>query len=171
MSEKDLESQVLSEDKETDGERLVPVAEAIRYRKRAQSAEKQLELLEKELGQSKDTNELLSRELDEAKLEQALVTKLSLAGAMDLEAAVLMAKTRLGGSDQVDVDSVVEQLRKDKHYLFSDLSAGEVASKTSGVKDRSSGGRRMLEGVAKKAAASGSRNDVQEYMRMRRQFV
>lgn len=169
MSEKDLESQVLSEDKESD--RLVPVSEAIRYRKRAQVAEKQLELVEKELGQSKEKNEVLTRQIDEARVEQTLVAKLSAAGAKDLEAAMLMAKTRLNGSDEGDVDSVVEQLRKDKGYLFGDLEAREVASKTSGAKDRLPGGRRVLEGAAKRAAASGNRNDVQEYMRIRRQFV
>ena len=71
----------------------------------------------------------------------------------------------------VDVDSEVEELKKEKSYLF-DLAEGVVAaSKTSGVKDKKSGGLRSLEVAAKRAATSGNRVDVQEYLRVRRQFV
>lgn len=44
--------------------------------------------------------------------------------------------------------------------------------KTQGVKEvRGSGGRAVLEKAAKRAAGSGNRTDVQEYMRIRRSFV
>ena len=52
MSEVDFESQVSSGDEGAGGERLVPVGEAIRYRKRAQSAEQEAVTLQQQLGHS-----------------------------------------------------------------------------------------------------------------------
>lgn len=170
MSEVDFESQVSSEDEGLSSEKLVPVGEAIRYRKRAQGAEKQIGALEQELKTSREKNEQLAGELDEMKLEQKLVASLTAAGVSDLEAAVLIARARMKGSGG-DVDSVVEQLRKEKSYLFDGLETRAVASKTAGIKERKSGGQSVLERAAKRAATSGNRADVQEYMKVRRQFV
>lgn len=170
MSEIDFESQASSEDEGISSEKLVPVGEAIRYRKRAQSAEKQIGALDQELKTSREKNEQLAGELDEMKLEQKLVASLTAAGVSDLEAAVLIARARMKGSDG-DVDSVVEQLRKEKSYLFDVLETRAVASKTAGIKERKSGGQSVLERAAKRAATSGNRADVQEYMKVRRQFV
>jgi predicted nucleic acid-binding Zn-ribbon protein len=170
MSEVDFESQVSSEDEGQVSEKLVPVGEAIRYRKRAQSAEKQIAALEQELKTNREKNEQLAGELGEMKLEQRLLSSLTAAGVSDLEGAVLIAKARMKGSDS-DVDSVVGQLRKEKSYLFEALGTETVASKTAGVKERKPGGQSVFERAAKRAATSGSRADVQEYMRVRRQFV
>jgi hypothetical protein len=170
MSEVDFESQVSSEDEGQGSEKFVPVGEAIRYRRRAQSAEKQIGALEQELKMSRQKNEQLAGDLDEMKLAQKLLSSLTAAGASDLEGAVLIAKGRMKASDG-DIDSVVGQLRKEKGYLFESTQAEAVASKTAGAKERKPGGRGVLEGAAKRAATSGSRADVAEYMRVRRQFV
>ena len=57
MSPTHREGHILSEDTEVcgdgDGLKLVPVAESIRYRKRAQSAEKKIEALAEELAEVK----------------------------------------------------------------------------------------------------------------------
>jgi hypothetical protein len=70
-----------------------------------------------------------------------------------------------------DVDSVIDQLRKEKAYLFADMESAMASSRTAGVKQRTGGGRAVLENSAKRAAVSGSRTDVHDYMRVRRQFV
>lgn len=170
MSEVDFESQVSSGDEGAGGERLVPVGEAIRYRRRAQEAEKEAATLEQQLQASRAKNEQLAGELNEAKLEVRLIASLTAAGASDLEAAVLLAKARMEGTNG-DVDSVVEQLRKEKTYLFEDVETSGAISKTAGVKERKPSGQSVLDRAAKRAATSGSRADMQEYLHVRRQFV
>jgi len=172
MSEIDLESQVASADEGLSSEKLVHVSEAIRYRKRAQSAEKRVSELEQQLQVGNRKTEQLAEQLSEIKLDGDLVAKLTAAGVNDMEAAILMAKARMDSSgEEVGTDSVIEQLRKDKEHLFEERTTGAVAVKTAGVRDKKPGGQRVLERTAQKAAASGSRADVQEYLRVRRQFV
>ena len=170
MSEMDVERQDLSGDEAVSGEKLVPVSEAIRYRKRAQVAESQAADLQKQLDESFSENLMLSDKLAGVEVEHQLIEKLSAAGACDLEAAIVLAKSRMNDAEDADVDAVVEQLRSEKVYLF-EASEEAVVSRTSGVKEKQPSGRRVLEGAAKRAAASGSRADVQEYLRVRRQFV
>jgi len=171
MNDVDLRSQEMSEDEALNSEKLVPVSEAIRYRKRAQQAEKQSVTLEQQLNELLGENKQLTERLNGVELEQKLVGVLSVAGVNDLEAAVLVAKARMKSEEDLSVESIVEQLRKEKAYLFDDQGSWPTASKTAGVKERKPGGQRVLEKTAKRAAISGSRNDVQEYMKVRRQFV
>ena len=112
------------------------------------------------------------RSFDE-KLERRVVSSLVSVGVSDLDTAMLIARERLSGasSDEIDVDSLVERLRNEKGYLFGGFKGLTAAERTSGVKDRSAGSKGILESTAKRAVSSGSRADVQEYMRVRRQFV
>ena len=61
---------ILSEDitpaSDNDNSRLVPVAESIRYRKRAQSAEKKIETLTEQLAQANSQTAELSGQLSAA---------------------------------------------------------------------------------------------------------
>ena len=97
--------------------------------------------------------------------------QLAAAGAVDLEAAVLIAKARMEGSDDADLDGLVEQLKKEKQYLFSVDAGGSTAKKTAGAKDRMTNSQAILERAAKKAATTGNRTDLQEYVKMRRNFL
>ncbi len=154
---------------DSDNLRLVPVAESIRYRKRAQGAEKQVESLTEQLAQAKSQETQLQKELDDVRVEQKLVRKLVSAGTVDLEAAVLIAKTRIDGSD---LDGMIEQLKKEKRYLFGNGS--DVAlppQRTAGAKDRMTGRHTILETAAKRAATTGNRTDLHEYLRLRRNFL
>ena len=171
MSEIDLESQDLSEDESGSEEKLVPVGEAIRYRKRAQNAEKEVSVLSEQLKKIEKKNEQLAGELDEIRVDQKLVQRLSSAGVSDLETVLLVAKARVKSSDEADVDLVIEQLKKEKGYLFDGAKETSVSTRTAGVKERKPGGQRVLEKAAKRAAESGNRADVQEYLKVRRQFV
>jgi hypothetical protein len=172
MNESDLQNQELSEDEAVSGDRLVPVGEAIRYRKRAQGAEKEVSELSANLKDANSKSEQLTIELENMKLENNLVSKLASVGAKDFEAVFLLAKKRLETSDAKDVDSVVEQLMKDKEHLFvSKHEPISAVGRTSGVRQRGDSSRRGLGNIAQKAAASGNRVDVQEYMRARRAFL
>ena len=159
-------------EQEQRSERLVDVSEAIRYRKRAQSAEQKQTTLEQELNQSKAEVERLNKSLSNMTVERQLIDKLASSGVRDLEAAVIIGKARLEADKQATAVDVVSQLKKEKSYLFADNNfAGTAGSKTSGVKDRLSPTAGLLERTAKRAAKTGSRTDLQEYLRTRRSFV
>ena len=165
----------LSEDtaelSDNDNLRLVPVAESIRYRKRAQSAEKKVEVLAEQLSQAKSQSAKLSEQLNEIRLEHKLLSKLAAAGSVDLETAVLIAKARMDSNSDADLDSVIEQLRKEKQYLFAGSSGTVTTKKTAAAKERMQNSQAILERAAKKAATTGNRSDLQEYLKLRRNYL
>jgi hypothetical protein len=170
--------EVLSEDiteaGDNDNMKLVPVAESIRYRKRAQSAEKKVEDLTEQLAQAKSQATQISERLSDIETEQKLTSKLAAAGSVDLETAVLLAKARMEGQKDADLDGVIEQLKKEKQYLFGGAGGVITAKKTSGAKESAYGGtnnQTALERAAKKAATTGNRTDLQEYLKLRRNFL
>jgi len=163
------------EQDEIDNVKLVPVSESIRYRKRAQGAEKLVEELTGELAGAKAEAGRLADELKAAQKEQELMRRLASEGARDLEAAILIAKTRLAKDEKGDLNIVVEQLKKEKSYLFLRQGSGQVGEKAAeSVADRTSPAKEQRSGAgaldrsAKRAAGTGSRSDLQEYMRKRR---
>jgi hypothetical protein len=158
----------------SDNMKLVPVAESIRYRKRAQSAEKKVEDLTEQLAQAKSQVTKISEQLSDIQAEQKLTCKLAAAGSIDLETAVLLAKARMEGKTQADLDGVIEQLKKEKQYLFSGAPATTTAKKTACAKGAGFGGtnnQTVLEKAAKRAATTGNRTDLQEYLKLRRNFL
>ena len=112
-------------------EKQVPVGEAIRYRKRAQAAEK-------ELAELKTRHETQGRELAQLK-------------------------------------DTVETLEAGAAAAVPDGAAPRRAAtpdRTQGVKEsRTGGARTRLQTAARQAAVSGSRADVQAYLRIRRHYV
>jgi hypothetical protein len=172
MSDGDFVSQDLSDDEGFNGEHLVPVGESIRYRKRAQAAEQKLAELDGQLRQSEERGANLAVEMADIQLENKLSASLISAGVCDLETALLVAKQRIGASDgDVDATSIVESLRNEKGFLFGKVENTLSSMRTLPVKDKTSGTRGVVEKAARNAAGSGSRRDVQEYMRVRRQFI
>jgi nickel-dependent lactate racemase len=158
----------------SDGEslKLVPVAESIRYRKRAQSAEKKVEALAEQLAEAKEKACEMSEQLSNVRFERELIRKLAAAGTVDLETAVLVAKAKIKAQDEADVDGVIGQLKKEKQYLFgSQQGTVAAAKKTAGAKDRMTNKQTILERAAKKAATTGNRTDLQEYLKLRRNFI
>jgi hypothetical protein len=78
---------------------------------------------------------------------------------------------RLAAGDDADVDGVIEEMRKEKGYLFSgseERREKEMPRRWGGEKQRKQDGAGALERAAKRAATSGSRTDLQEYLRLRR---
>ena len=169
-------SETIAEQDDNDNLKLVPVAESIRYRKRAQSAEKKVEVLTEQLAEAKSQATKMSEELNNVQVEQKLTRKLVAAGTVDLETAALIAKDRMEGqtsasSVEPDMDGVIEQLKKEKQYLFAGTSGAVTTRKTAGVKERMQNSQTILERAAKKAATTGNRADLQEYLKLRRNFV
>jgi len=163
-----------TEEQELDGNdatKLVPVTESIRYRKRAQSAEKKSESLAEQLAEANQKIARMSQDLSDLQTEQKLACKLVAAGAVDLEAAVLMAKTRMEGKPEADIDACIGQLRREKTYLFGGSTETATLRKTAGAKDRAKQTQTALEQAAKKAARTGSRADLQHYLKLRRNLL
>lgn len=167
--------EVMSADKaghgDNDNLKLVPVSESIRFKKRAQSAEKKIEDLAEQLAEAKAEAKTTAEQLRKVQVEQKLVNRLAAAGTVDLETAMLIAKARMEGEAEADIDSVIKQLRKEKQYLFAIPSGMVPARKTAGAKERIEGSQTVLERAAKRAATTGSRIDLQEYLKLRRNFV
>jgi len=165
----------LSEDitgaSDNDNMKLVPVAESIRYRKRAQSAEKKVEALAEQLAEAKSQITKMAEQMNTIQTEQKLTCKLAAARAIDLETAVLIAKAGIEGQKEVDLDGVIEQLKKEKQYLFADSNRAVTTKKTAGAKERMQNNQTALESAAKKAATTGNRTDLQEYLKLRRNFL
>ena len=166
---------ILSEDitgaSDNDGMKLVPVAESIRYRKRAQSAEKKVEALTEQLAEAKAQTAKISEQLSNIRTEQELMRRLAAEGTADMETAVLLAKARIQDKSEADLGSVIEQLKKEKQYLFGTTSGTVTAKKTAGAKERMTNNLTILEKAAKKAATTGNRTDLHEYLKMRRNFL
>jgi TolA-binding protein len=155
----------------TDTGKLVPINESIRYRRRAQSAEKQAQELTDQLTQANETISQMSHDLEGLQHDQELTRKLSAAGATDLEAATLLAKARMEGQAEADIDTCVEQLRTEKRYLFGQPAEAVTPRRTAGVKDRVTHNQTALQRAATKAARSGNRTDLQHYLKLRRSLL
>ncbi len=170
--EKQEENLSETEVREDENPRLVPVSESIRYRKRAQVAEQQLEQLTEDLASSKARASAMEEQLKSLSIEQELSRKLAASGATDIEAAVLIAKSRLESQGDGDLDGVIDQLKREKQYLFSvSVVTGVGRRKTAGARERLSNSQTVLEKAAQRAAVTGNRTDLQEYLKLRRNFV
>ncbi len=159
-----------AEQEDGDNTRLVPVVESIRYRKRAQSAERRVEELAGELEDVRSEAKRLADELKGVHKDQELVKRLVAAGARDLETAVLIANTRLASDEKANLDGVVEQLKREKKYMFDEQVTTGASVRTSPAKEQRNAGT-GLERAAKRAAGTGNRTDLQEYMKKRRSVI
>ena len=147
-------------------QQLVPVSEAIRYRRRAQSAEQRLDEVRHRLAQ-------MESELDEARqtvtrLErrQRIDELLAQSDAVDLEVARLLTEAAVETMDEPDVKLAIDDLRRHKPYLFRHRPGGSASAMSAHVSDdRGSTAR----GAAAQAAVSGDRRDLLRYLRLRRQ--
>ena len=148
--------------------KLVPVTESIRYRKRAQSAEKKTQELAEQLADAHERITRMSDDLAALELDRTLARKLTAAGVADLEAAALIAKARLADSADADLDACVERLKTEKGYLFNDSAPGVTSRKTAGARQRVSSRQTALERAARQAARTQKPVDVQAYLRLRR---
>ena len=151
---------------------VVPVSEAIRYRKRAQAAEQQVEQLTTQLAELEQEHRAVKGQVDQMKQETELTQQLTQAGVKDLEAALLLAQRRLhdGNGEKQDAPRVIEQLRKERPYLFGDGEDIDVGltRPTASVRTQGQTGVKTLSRLAERARTTGSRKDMQEYMRIRR---
>ncbi|MFA7235867.1 MAG: hypothetical protein WC058_03295 [Phycisphaeraceae bacterium] len=153
-----------SEDDEPSAKR-VPVAESIRYRKRAQQAEQQLRELQSQHQRLRDQLDLARRTIDAVERRRKIDQMLVESDAVDLEAARLLTELAVEQMDEPDVAAAVEELRQRKPYLFRRRGGGGA---TLSPRPRPGNGGGTLDDAAEQASQSGDRRDLLRYLRLRR---
>ncbi|MEM6457911.1 MAG: hypothetical protein AAF710_00805 [Planctomycetota bacterium] len=148
---------------ETATERLVPVGESIRYRKRAQAAEQRLTELTDQLAGLKDDLEASRQTITSLERRQKIDALLAGSDAVDLEAARLLTEVAVGQMDKPDVEEAVRELRRQKPYLFRRPGRSVPTAMSLNVDEPHD-----ASAAAERAAATGDRRDLLDYLRLRR---
>lgn len=184
MTDQNAQSQPQAPDADDAGpaDKLVPVGESIRYRRRAQQAEARLAQIEQQLKEVQDQLERRADELataeaqrDEAR-QHALETDnraaahrmLGEAGVVDLETAWMLLGKRLDLHEPIEDDQLageIERLLTDKPFLQAPAS---LPKPTASARQGRGAAVAQLATVARQAAVSGNRRDVINYLRLRR---
>jgi len=163
--------------------KVVPVSEAIKYRRRAQQAESRLQQIEQQLNElqsqfeeglehlatAEARGDELQNQLESERLRARVERTLHEAGVTDLEAAVALLEKRSTLDPELDEDQlagVVDQLLQDKPFLVA--AAPALPGKTASARVDRPGLSAQLAQAATRAATSGNRRDVAEYLRLRR---
>ncbi len=164
--------------------KLVPVQEAIRYRRRAQQAEAKLQQLEQQLkdlqrqlddrleqlGTADAQRDELQHQLETERARHSAEQALHAAGVTDIETAMTLLEKRANFSDDPDGEKLqreVQRLLQDKPFLLAPLPA--LPDKTASPRLRHAAVSARLAEAATQAARTGNRQDVAEYLRLRRQ--
>ncbi len=163
------------------------VRESIKYRRRAQDAERRAEALETELADLREGHEAalgdLRSELEAARGEaESLRGRLALAdrdrqlerafagiGCTDLEAALALARQRLGGAPPEDAAAFARDLLQEKPHLAVPAADLVLPPRTAGARPSAPAGpHRAADRLADEARRTGRTTDVMAYMRARR---
>jgi len=170
------------------------IQESIKYRRRAQEAERRAEALETEVGnlrqaeqsraaaletelhQARAEAETLRARVETLELDRRLERELARAGCADTETALALARERLfDGKPPEDPAAFAKALLEEKPHLCGPAS-GHPAGAPPALPPRTAGSkpagendsRRAAQRLAERARESGSLGDVMAYMRARR---
>jgi len=149
------------------GEKRVPVSEAIRYRKRAQDAEKRGEELETALTELREALDVSRASLIDAERGRGVDEVLVELRVVDLETARVMLEREVAGVDDFDgIRKAALGLKSKKPFLFR----GEgLAARGSAMGSRPRKGVGGVEPHARAAAETGDRGALMRYLRARRE--
>ena len=152
------------------------LADAKRYRKRAQAAEAEVEQLKNQLAEREkslaDLNQAAVRERNVRSLEKQLRE----AGAIDLDAAMALAERSLNArpnASEDDINQTVAELQRMRPWLFR-AAASQNAPAQTGVMSAAAAANGVpsravkIERAAGEAIATGARTDLLRYLRLRR---
>ena len=164
------------------------IRESIKYRRRAQDAERRAEALEaevralrearqadagtlaQELAAARAEAETLRRDLDALGADRRLERAFLKAGCTDPEAAVAVARLRLaGGALPEDVEGLAREILAEKPHLAAGPGTPALPPRAAGAKPAgASAARGAVERLADQARRTGRPGDVAAYMRARR---
>ena len=154
-------------------ERMTTVGEAIRYRKRAQAAERQVAQLNAQLEQREEEYNATHHRLTTLEQENALTRQLLRAGATDIEVTLLLTQEKLAGNEasEKEMSAAIETVRTERPCLFAGGNTRGAGPGSAGVRPGPMYGREALRRQAEKTMSSNSRKDMQEYLKLRRSIV
>ncbi len=147
-------------------ERLVPVSEAKKYRKRDQAAEKILEDFKVELAQKNQTLQEQQQTMADMQRQRLIDELLVDSDAIDLETTRLLTEMALSEMAEPDVEQAVAQLRKRKPFLFRSTARATALSPK--AENNQTTLARSMEHAAAEAHSSGNRMALLRYLRLRR---
>lgn len=145
-------------------DKRVPVTEAIRYRKRAQAAEQQLQEIQQQMQQHQHQLETARKTIDRLERRERIDALLNDSDAVDLGVARLLTEQAVEQMDEPDVELAIRDLRRHKPYLFHRRTTPSPAMAPRLNED----GQFPVDHAAERAADSGSRRDLLDYLRLRR---
>ncbi len=148
-------------------ERLVPVSEAKKYRKRAQAAEKILEDFKVELAEKNEALRKQRQTITDMRRQRLIDELLVDSEAIDLETTRLLTEMALSEMEEPDVEQAISQLRLRKPFLFRQTARNAAALSPKAENDQTSLARSM-EHAAAEAHSSGNRMALLRYLRLRR---
>jgi len=145
---------------------------------RAGQHERQLRQAQQRLAALTDELATAEAQRDEA-LQQVTVTEnrsaaerlLAEAGVADVEAARVLLERRTSFDEPLEAEQLtrgVEELLLDKPFLRAASVAGSLPPSSASARDAGRGGLADLAEAGRRAAATGNRRDVAEYLRLRR---
>jgi hypothetical protein len=157
---------------------MVPVSEAIRFRKRAQAAEQQLVETQQQLQASHAQLNEAEISIGQMEQRQTIDSALSSASVVDMEVARMLVESSIRQVESTDrkdpsaarvsvgvaIDSAVDALRRDKPYLFRQTRQAQAVAMSA----RQATGLLGAENAAETAATTGNRRDLLRYLRLRR---
>ena len=146
-------------------EKLVPVDEARRYRKRAQAAERALAEVQRDLHDANQQLQEREKTITQIERRQQIDEVLRESDAIDLEATRLLTELTVAQMDEPDVEAAVAELKQRKPLLFRPAArtAGAMSPR---VPEHTES--HALQSAAQEASATGARRDLLRYLRLRR---
>lgn len=145
-------------------EKLVPVSEAIRYRKRAQTAEQRLGDVQAQLEALQGQLDAAHQTVGHLERRQQIDALLAESDAIDMEAARLLTERAVAQMSEPDVKLAVRDLRRHKPYLFRQRMAGGHGAMAPRLHDDEA----LADHAAEQAMHTGDRRDLLHYLRLRR---
>ncbi|MBI1335833.1 MAG: hypothetical protein GC164_02595 [Phycisphaera sp.] len=147
-------------------DKLVPVSEAIRYRRRAQNAEQSLQDLRQKFDALTSQLDDARQTIDQLERRRKIDELLSDSDTIDAQAARLLTEIAVEQMDDPDIQLAVDELKRHKPYLFRKRSNGHALAMP--ARSDAEHTHHTLRQAADDAVNTGNRRDLLRYLRLRR---
>lgn len=129
---------------------------------KTQAADQELSDTRRKLEETELLRWQLEQTLSQVRAQQRLRDTLTAAGVADMEAAILLAEQRLTQNKDAKPEQVIDQLKREKPYLFTPLVTPQAMQPTRGKKDKPGPAQQNTK------PASADRKQLMLYMKTRR---
>lgn len=129
---------------------------------KTQAADQELSDTRRKLEETESLRRQLEQTLSQVRAQQRLRDKLTAAGVADMEAAILLTEQRLTQNKDAKPEQVIDQLKREKPYLFTPLVTPQAMLPTRGKKDKPGPAQQNTK------PASADRKQLMLYMKTRR---